>query len=1542
MRSKKVRWLSLLFVLCASLAIAPGCAQDRAPINRVQAGALDKSFFVGPNLSSSADDPEFYMGNRIIDEGYGVGHGFWLMQGLGSLARIKWEIQETLLIARLTYDRIQNSDYKGSQTTNDGQIIAEFTIESHFDIERDYNTQTGEQLNVIVENTTDRPWYERQYFRVDWSNNLITDAYDFDFLADGAAIDGLQIDPEAYYVQDPSDPNAPVFDAENGYFDVTTKIIARPQTVQTPYGSFPLCMLYGDVGPVTGTYPAVDCNPAEVTLRLSFKKVVDDDYEPENWDGNHMNAFGWFEVDRFGYDRNYGILDQDWHRFATKFNIWQQSHVPNTQCAVDEWRDAAGNVQNYEVDASGSFVFDDNGLPIPDPSGKPFTKSAVGLDVHRDTDNDGTEDECQFTTPAGDVVNPGSRCDEFTNKCDIPLYLRKTKTTPFYYGPTADPTLFARTAQSLASWNLAVKRASQLGKVVEANRAGVDVGQATFLTSEADLTSDEAGAHTVSDIFVMCHNPVVSGDSPACGQPGLAVRLGDLRYNVVDLITDPQLPSPWGLMTDFDDPLTGEKVQASVNEWGAVLDTAAQFVEDLLRWLDGEITNQQIANGQYLSDWVAGSQLGLRPYLPPALSQKEILSRLSSIDTTVAAQNGLTPTGASSSAGGHATHNPSLARLASQMGSSLPLTLLRQTAATNLANALGPSLDSQFESTRQLMLGSSWETELVTPDLLQQAGFDPTQPVAGNATTISMASPLQGLNPQLRRWSKTAIQTALTQDRLCVLEDEPEPDSLSALAQQAKQMFPLPDPSDPNYATDLFTRDQNLHQWLREQLHGSVIAHEMGHSMGLRHNFAGSFDALNYPTPYWQLRTNNGQEHYCGYPNALDATTPQADGNTCVGPRWVDPVTTTETNDFIWKYGSTTVMDYPGDPTQDTNDIGPYDKAAMRFGYADIVDVDNDKKYSEPLNGGASGSHGGLDFIQALDGFGGIFGSPIGGNHYSTYADKYNLLGTCTANPNPPTSDPSDPLSKVCSGFDLDYVAERDMLTVDKFSAAVTAVRPDLVANFAVDSGLPIWRQSNPAYQGRVRHPYLFGSDEFADVGNVPVFRFDAGADTYEQMQFLISTYEDRYVFDNFRRNRVTFNTAAVVSRIEDRYFDKIQALSKSLALGVELSPASALTDPGSLMPLAMGSADGFAMFIRALTRPAPGAYVATPAGAPGGSGPPNAWAGAWQIGDDNASSTPATPVNVGLGSGDGRYVENNYNYTQGYWWSEYQTQVGSYYEKLLAPMYLTEAYNQFISNSEDDYVDGRYKNVNYATIYPNQVRRLFANLMVTSSATQVNASGSQAQIFTLAPYAIPSTDTSTPNPTVDPQYLAWDKYDPTDPTTTSLTYPSNAVLLDPLVGWEEQYPSLVNLFWFGPTTWSMDLIDQMRIFSPGDAASLSIPDAQEVRYRDPLTGIEYVAKNYGTETVNSNIGYGVAKSVGARMLQQANMLAQTAYSVSTPPDPVTGELTYDQDAQGNAIPTAGTAAQSAATFLKGFTSNIDVVRQLTLFFGYGPLGRGQ
>src|ERR1019366_8422495 len=127
-------------------------------------------------------------------------------------------------------------------------------------------------------------------------------------------------------------------------------------------------------------------------------------------------------------------------------------------------------------------------------------------------------------------------------------------------------------------------------------------------------------------------------------------------------------------------------------------------------------------------------------------------------------------------------------------------------------------------------------------------------------------------------------------------------------------------------------------------------------------------------------------------------------------------------------------MDYPGDPTQDTNDIGPYDKAAMRFGYANIVDVEKNMKYAAQTDGSAAGS--GVDYLRSLDGFGGNNGRAGGGHHYSMYNDLYGVLGSGAARPGW-TGAANDPLAMQCSGPDLAYSAERDMRSVFQFNAAL-------------------------------------------------------------------------------------------------------------------------------------------------------------------------------------------------------------------------------------------------------------------------------------------------------------------------------------------------------------------------------------------------------------------------------------------------------------------------------------------------------------------------
>ena len=1437
-----------------------GCAVEQEPINQVKPHALDKTFFVGANLRDAKDDPEFYYRNTVVDVPYGLSNdsysdSFLFTPAAADTNRIKWEITEGALLARQTYERFENADGKGTKRTNDGQLVAAFPILSHFDIQRKYNPATGAEDNVIMENVTDRPWYDRQYLRVDWSKNLVTDGYLVDTLAMAGMFGGVKYDPIQYDVRDPESPDAPHFDMNDGYFDVTAKAFAAPQTLDFDWGSIPAC--YAIIAYAPLMHPAVNCNPTEITLRLSFHKVQDRDFEPTDWDGNRAQAFGWITTQRYGYERNYGLVDQRWHHLAMKYNIWEKSHIEGSQCAVDFWRDEDGQIAKYKT-AGGDIAADGKtGLPIADANGKPRQGTPIGADPKRDIDKNGTEDECEFRDGGGKLLHEGAYCDTISRKCALPTYERTIRTTPWYHSATSPEDLFASSAEALNQWNVSIKRAAQLSKRAEAKRVGKDIGD--VLVDEAALAEDDG--KTVPDVFVMFHNPPVKGrDKEGCfkkvdGQlVAPTVRLGDLRYHHVNLVQAPQMPSAWGVVFPSHDPLTGEAIGTTVTEWLYITDLQARYLVDLVRWSNGEVTDEQIQNGAFMKEWIQASQQGTKQWKPEIMpNDREIASRLASVEPTLGTANGL-----------------------SDEDKKLPLQLRRKKAARTLA-ALGPSVDRDVEGRRKALMNTSFETAAISPDMLSAAALPRDMQLNGNKLAIERASIFRGMNPEVRKWVERTTAQAMGPKGRCVIQAG-QFDGIVGLARQAAREYPLPDRNKPEFPALLQQRNEKMRMWARERMHVAVIAHEMGHQMGLEHNFTGSFDALNYHPEYWQLRTRNGKEKPC-----TSVTKPSTRGDECVGPRWVDPVSETEENGQLWKWGSSSIMDYAGDLSQDTLGIGSYDKAAMRFGYGNVVDVDVDAKQDSPK---------GKAYLEVLDGFGGPTGYMVGGVHYSQYQEKYNALGRCTAESG------ADPLSAKCSGFEMDHVSLRDMKSVPKFGGDVLKADPSTMANFAVDP------------QGRVRHPYMFGTDTWADETNSTVFRFDAGADAYEQLNYLIGSYEHYYPFTHFRLNRVTFSTSAAEGRAL-RSLRPLKGIIKAFALDAQLSPPEDRSDPARLLPFVVGGSDAMAFMARVLTRPEPGPYRFRT----GSQGPKGFGSRADLLEELN---DPIGDFNVPAGSGDGRFLHDEYDYTNGYFWGDFQKQAGSFIDKWYAFYFLVEAYDNFTFDSKDTYVDGRYRNVNFLTLYPNQVRRLLSNLM-------------QDDPLTLGPYVKAPAKKGDPARVV---YLPWEKYDPKDPTTTSLEYPADATVLNPLVGWEQQKLGLYLLFLHGASTLQMDLINQMRIFSPGGLDTVDIPANEQLRYRDPLTGILYVTRAGGQEVVNSKRGK-VEKFIGARMIQHANQLANEAYVVtSTAP---TGEATYQRDAQGRPA-CKTTDCTSADSQIRAFSANLDSVRELTRYMGYGPL----
>jgi hypothetical protein len=1501
-----LRWTATLSLF----ALLTSCASERAPINRVQPNALEKTFFVGQQLSVDEDDPEFYYRPTVVDVDYGASQsGLFTATWAQTMGRVKWEITEDLLLARLAYERIEGTTGNGIDETRTGQIAAAFKIDKHFDVKRDYNSQTGEELNVVVENDSDRPWYEREFMRVDWSQNLVTTAYELDTLAAVKifADEPLVYEPVAYSVEDPADPDAPTFEAEAGYFDVTNKLYVTPQVLDTPYGKFPACFFSPDA--FNGGFPIADCNPVEVKVRLSFRRVEDTDYQPVDWDGTRMDMFGMFTTgERRGYERNYGVVDDKWYRFASRHNIWVESH-------------ARGEDGEY--------------VPCNTEATTP-----PGADPDRDTPTiTGGADEC-------DSVGNGSRCDKFRHACTLPYREREVRTRPFYYGPESKDELWETVAKAVEQWDNAVRHAVQTARYTECLRTI----QADAVQSDAEIDECkrqypiglEDALEAVPPVFPFCHNPVIEGDHPSCGEVGLKVRVGDLRYNMANLIENPQAPSPWGILADAVDPLSGEVVAASVNVWNYVTDVRSQLMVDQMRWYLGELTNEDVSSGRYLNDYLsAGTRAVPRSPSAPLLDEDQVNRRIAAIDRSL--QTG-----------------PSIKELP-RINQRELIDWASDQARSKFGDTVLGSGNTDVNQRLLAARGAPVESALTTPSYLRLAGLDPSAPAS--AATLDMASPLRGNAVAFKHELDRLRETQMAHDGHCMLQ-APEPISLDNWGRVMARKFPLPE--NPS-SSDVLERNQKWFEYIRRSLTYGVMLHELGHSMGLRHVFTSSFDALNFRPQYWQLRTRDGAEtDYC-----TEATT---DGSTCVGPRWRDPVTDTERDGMIWMWQQTSVMDYPGELSQETVGIGAYDRAALRFAYGDVTDVVDDAAANCPAS--ASGAprsctDNGFTLADLIDtSFGGIGGPWYFDNatsfHYSMLGQKFDLARDCQeADTSPPANWDEerdgiyDPVfdghivnGTRCEGLPIDHVSYSELqLENGGFQPAFAAF------------GGPARKYDS---RGRVRRPYMFGSDEYADIGNLAVLRDDNGADPYEVVNFMVNSFEDSHLWDNYRRNRSSFSLKNAFMRGYNRYNAKLQEVGKGFGLFSELFSATDLLElytgeDGLLRSNGIATSMIFDHFTRMLTRPTTGPHFIDSGYDPRGMTVLRSSDQQLVINRPGQGSGSSNDLFVpdgsqGIGTDllfGGRPLFNELDRSKGYYATQYDAWVGSYYDKTLVADMLTNCEDRFISTSRDDFVDGRYRNISFATIFPDGVRRFLAAALTEDHS----ALGWQVESAAGDPDRNPNDRTPALGmgyrsfwPATGPETcwrragsLVCREYPSQEPLDDGA--PAESLPIDPEIGFEVQkfivFSALVNL----PQSYKSDWIDLMRIFRLGTASTPLFPAGEQAVWTDPLSGQIYVAHRQGAEIID---GQEVDRGIGARMIDWMNQLTLMAYeveldSVTGEPaiDPVTGGFIYAKTPDQQPVVRMPDGPRFVSR-VKSYQGLLDFMQEVTGFFGfYAPDWRG-
>jgi hypothetical protein len=1040
MRMAYGRWL--VVAALAALAAAPtGCGNDQETINRVQPNALAKSALTG----------EWYMRSTVIDTA--VDAPVFVGNQLG-FDRVVWDIQEEFLIAKRDYTVVRNIEDESVTDSNDTSgIVAVFAIDSHFDIRREYNPATGEESNVVSENSVDRPWHQRDYVRVDWSQNLL------DGNQVGPSFMPIKLKPVSLFNQDTDEAAkkdlAPYFEAdgEGGvqYFDIVNRFWAESAKTMLDIDGdgttepVDACLLF------VNSYQ--DCNPGAVAVRTSFAKIGDTDFEPFQYTPDRMSRYGFFLSKRDGYDDEYGITVDGRRVFTNRHNIWKQSHIKNEagELLACDGKDIAAEEVELGVRKNGG-----------DQKAVDAALKSRGL---------------ERSTCA--LAKAGSRCDAALalawdtaeGACTLPYREREVKPITYYVTKNMPESLMHDALEVGKQWNRAFSQTVASLRSLECeDTGGKNCGE---------FTPAQAG-----EVFTVCHNPVSADDNKACGEVGYEARYGDVRRSFIAWIDDPHSKNsgaPLGFGPPSADPITGEIISGTANLYGDGFDIYATHGADILAMIRGDLTNDDVQSNAAFSAWMDNKDARADR---ETLSEREADRHVIRLDALDMAE-----------ANADMNFGWAMDRLPQYGNGSAAF--IKQTAREHW-KAIGDMheqlhIASSGAGKLSHLRGTYVEDLLVNDEYNASAGLMPGQQL--DADSVRVLSPLaDGGSFGIR--GKLLAQQALTRTHgnelgCLVSANDFDDDGLVGMLREIEKK--AKSGGEIEWYGKKYEISKNgkidydaVRDMLMHPLFFGLTAHEVGHSIGLRHNFTGSFDALNYMPQYWKLR-NDGK----------------------MASRSEDPMTQKEIDGRIREFQYSTVMDYGHNfLLSDGHGIGHYDIAAIKMGYGDLAEVFTDAPAeSAPTIAGLDAQASPFMVFQVDPR---NAQTTLGAFHYTMWPQLVGGVGNIEKR-------------KDVHYTDLEFV------TSPLFG----------------DGGYSLYKRGGKTLPVV---PYLYCSDE--TVNSRPTCNhYDAGADAYESMQSIIDSYWDYYPFTNFMRQRLTFDPAAVPARAYGRYFNKLASAVHIYAL---------------------------------------------------------------------------------------------------------------------------------------------------------------------------------------------------------------------------------------------------------------------------------------------------------------------------------------------------------------------------------------------------------
>jgi hypothetical protein len=876
----------LAFGVAVAAMYLSGCAQDVPDIDRTQANKVKKALF--------QDDDEWYYQQTIVDTdnvgSAGGGYAFEAFQG--SLYRIRWTITEDVLYAMSTVEPAEGLyDGQLDEDTRRIGVVAAFPIIQHFDVQRSYNSSTGEQSNVIVENGSDRLWWEREYMRVDWSTNLastLIDNYAGQFAANGRDIpqseDGVNpdrtriaqdyIDTVTEYTYEP-DLYAcfttlgydTIFNCEAGPVQVRNsfKRIDKEKTyLPIQYTDNVYLDADGDsdtvkplktmsvYDPNVGKIFEVKCeddNYARNFERDEFGYSTDDQCDEATFD--MFRRFGYFRTERVSYDDGRGANQESQRMYyANRWNIWET-------------------------------MVDENGEPLPmeDRTPKPivyYLNPEYPRDMYEPSQTVADQWNDAFLNTV--AVAQGISVDE-----------AKAKTPN---GRMFEIRWNSCSAPKLQEWYDAYSPSGS-------DRMDVDEIVGEFKAEWGGDNLEAAVWNSTHDKRVELCAQLEYATEPRGDDTGFTwERVGDIRYSFFNWVDE---EVPWlGYGPSSADPLTGEIIAGNANFAGSAIRRYGPYAADIVMYMNGDLDKDELIRGEHIKEYLAKTRREMR-------EQKQELKPEQKRE--LAARAGLSVSDVSPT---NFEERPSIEDLPHEF--LVAPDKIRQDAHRNsLANAQAKASDTRMAeffdkpTVRQFLMRDQNFKYLVESAAATKFGPDYDQADVDQAFVDVSTPGLMYAREQARNRQFMAENIMLATN----MED-----TMQSLVTYAGVNEYFNDKSR-----------EEIEKFFVEHMFVGTQLHEVGHTVGLRHNFSASMDAMNYHDEYWEIQ------------KAIAKGEIDPDDRWSVPAGKVDAIGGGEfeyLNEAEFRLAS--VMDYTGDFTGRFAGLGKYDQAAINFAYGEVVE----------------------------------------------------------------------------------------------------------------------------------------------------------------------------------------------------------------------------------------------------------------------------------------------------------------------------------------------------------------------------------------------------------------------------------------------------------------------------------------------------------------------------------------------------------------------------------------------------------------------------